>query len=249
MNHTTQQFGTLYLDAEPQLIAQKPSAIEDIPVYNGEATISIGNSYRGNIITWIQPNGMDILIADRILLTKVSWDDLNKQGFVDGKEIYIDGMCFRCRLLNVGNIPDISNEWDDILDIASEDDGLWHWKGMYFWGQEASMYGASLRAIRGYRSARHWSSGSAIDQSGIVGFRPALEPLGPENPLSGKEVVLEGQRFRTCIHSRGCRRGEGLFRQARRIFAGILCGLQENSTRHGGKRPGQTAFEVVNTGS
>lgn len=195
MNHTTQQFGTLYLDAEPQLIAQKPSAIEDIPVYNGEATISIGNSYRGNIITWIQPNGMDILIADRILLTKVSWDDLNKQGFVDGKEIYIDGMCFRCRLLNVGNIPDISNEWDDILDIASEDDGLWHWKGMYFWGQEASMYGASLRAIRGYRSARHWSSGSAIDQSGIVGFRPALEPLGPENPLSGKEVVLEGQRF------------------------------------------------------
>ena len=42
---------------------------------------------------------------------------------------------------------------------------------------------------------------------------------------------------------------EGFFRQARRIFAGILCVLQENSTRHGGKRPGQTAFEVVNTGS
>ena len=25
--------------------------------------------------------------------------------------------------------------------------------------------------------------------------------------------------------------------------------MQENSTQHGGKRPGQTAFEVVNTGS
>ena len=55
--------------------------------------------------------------------------------------------------------------------------------------------------------------------------------------------------FRTCIHSRGCRLSEGFFRQARRIFAGILCVLQENSTQHGGKRPGQTAFEVVNTGS
>ena len=60
---------------------------------------------------------------------------------------------------------------------------------------------------------------------------------------------LRGAGLRTCIHSRGCRRGEGLFRQARRIFAGILCVLQENSTRHGGKRPGQTAFEAVNTGS
>ena len=58
-----------------------------------------------------------------------------------------------------------------------------------------------------------------------------------------------GDGLRTCIHSRGCRLAEGFFRQARRIFAGILCVLQENSTQHGGKRPGQTAFEVVNTGS
>ncbi|MDE6841024.1 MAG: hypothetical protein K2P49_09290, partial [Oscillospiraceae bacterium] len=42
---------------------------------------------------------------------------------------------------------------------------------------------------------------------------------------------------------------EGFSRQARRIFAGILCVLQENSTQHVGKRPAQTAFEVVNTGS
>ena len=60
---------------------------------------------------------------------------------------------------------------------------------------------------------------------------------------------LEWRRIRTCIHSRGCRLAEGFFRQARRIFAGILCVLQENSTQYGGKRPGQTAFEVVNTGS
>ena len=54
---------------------------------------------------------------------------------------------------------------------------------------------------------------------------------------------------RTCIHSRRCRVGEGFFRQTRRIFAGILCVFQENSTQYGGKRPVQTAFEVVNTGS
>ena len=32
----------------------------------------------------------------------------------------------------------------------------------------------------------------------------------------------------------------------RRIFAGILCVFQENATQYGGKRPVQTAFEVVN---
>ena len=55
--------------------------------------------------------------------------------------------------------------------------------------------------------------------------------------------------LRTCIHSRGCRRGEEFFRQTRRVFAGILCVFQENATQYGGKRPVHTAFEVVNTGS
>ena len=68
-------------------------------------------------------------------------------------------------------------------------------------------------------------------------------------PSSKNDTVEYNLELRTCIHSRGCRLSEGFFRQARRIFAGILCVLQENSTQHGGKRPGQTAFEVVNTGS
>ncbi len=55
--------------------------------------------------------------------------------------------------------------------------------------------------------------------------------------------------LRTCIHSRRCRLGKGFFRQTRQIFAGIRCVLQENLTQDGGKRPVQTAFEVVNTGS
>ena len=57
------------------------------------------------------------------------------------------------------------------------------------------------------------------------------------------------QALRTCIHSRGCRVDEGFSRQTRRVFAGILCVLQENATQYGGKRPVHTAFEVVNTGS
>ena len=43
--------------------------------------------------------------------------------------------------------------------------------------------------------------------------------------------------------------GEGFSRQTRRVFAGMLGTFQENATRYGGKRPGHTVFEVVNTGS
>ena len=61
--------------------------------------------------------------------------------------------------------------------------------------------------------------------------------------------IIPIESLRTCIHSRRCRLGKGFFRQTRQIFAGIRCVLQENLTQDGGKRPVQTAFEVVNTGS
>ena len=138
---------------------------------------------------------MNLLIADRVLLSNVSWCDLNQQGFVDGKKISIDGMSFRCRLLRVGNDSDTPNEWDDILDITGQDDDLWHWKDMYFWGQEVSTYGPSNRAVRGYCSARNWRYVNATTQNVTVGFRPALEPLGTETLQTGRTVILEGLEF------------------------------------------------------
>ena len=195
MGYQKHQFGTLYLDGVPKPVAQVPTDIGDVPAYGGTETISIGDSNPGSVITWIQPDGMDILIADRVLLSKVSWNDLNQQGFVDGKKISIDGMSFRCRLLRVGNDSDTPNEWDDILDITGEDDGLWHWKDMYFWGQEADIRFPSSRAIRGNYVARYWGNDYAVSRSAIVGFRPALEPIDSGALPIGKAVELEGLEF------------------------------------------------------
>ena len=195
MGYQKHQFGTLYLDGVPKPVAQVPTDEGDVPAYGGTGTISIGDSNPGSVITWIQPDGMDILIADRVLLSKVSWNDLNQQGFVDGKEISIDGMRFRCRLLKVGNDANAPNEWDDILDITGEDDDLWHWKDMYFWGQEVSTYGPSSRAVRGWVSARYWDYYNATYRIVYVGFRPALEPLDTGTLPTGRVVTLEGFEF------------------------------------------------------
>ena len=195
MGYQKHQFGTLYLDGVPKPVAQVPTDEGDVPAYGGTETISIGDSNPGNVITWIQPDDMNLLIADRVLLSVVKWSDLNQQGFVDSKEISIDGMRFRCRLLKVGDNANAPNEWDDILDITGQDDDLWHWKDMYFWGQEVSIHGPSYRAVRGYCSARLWYYNFATIQNVYVGFRPALEPLDTGTLPTGRVVTLEGFEF------------------------------------------------------
>ncbi len=50
-------------------------------------------------IGWVAVNGL--LIADQCLLTNVSWDDLDVQGLVFGKEVTVQGLRFKIRLLKV----------------------------------------------------------------------------------------------------------------------------------------------------
>ena len=176
------KFGTLYLGDKAQHFPEKPAVNGDIPQYDGSSTISISPVTREEEpITWIKPYGINILIADRVLLAKVSWKDLNRNGFVNGKEIVIEGQHFRCRLLHVGNTEDVPNEWDKVLDATNENNALWHWKDMYFWGSDVPILRASTRAVRGWVSARFWHNGAATDRYVYVGFRPVLEPLASDN--------------------------------------------------------------------
>ena len=144
-------------------------------------------------IGWVAVNGL--LIADQCLLTNVSWDDLDVQGLVFGKEVTVQGLRFKIRLLKVGSKEDVPNEWDAALDAVGEDDTLWHWDHKFFWGQEPVSGSVSSRAIRGYYSARRWGYNDATLSSPLVGFRPALEPL-PTDPSAirhSQEALVIGR--------------------------------------------------------
>lgn len=71
----------------------------------------------------VQDRGRTLLICDRVILFRVSWDDLDRAGFVNGRSISVNGSSYRCRLLTggsrfrvesegrAGGAPD-DNEWD-----------------------------------------------------------------------------------------------------------------------------------------
>ena len=193
MCYSSFEFGVLYLGNKIQYTPQIPTSIGDVPQYDGQATISIGAAKNKKNITWVKPDGQNILISDRVLLVTVSWDDLERNGMVSGKLIVIDGQFFNCRLLQVGKSDGVPNEWDKILDETGEDDTLWHWNNACFWGQEKPTDVASRRAVRGYFSARYWNSNTATNRYVSVGFRPALEPLPSDTPTPN--IKLDGIDF------------------------------------------------------
>lgn len=139
----------------------------------GSKWIVLGTDENGNptdtIITWnIIPNMKKwsrtgtLLIADRVLLSYVSWDDLAAAGFVDGVEVVLKGRKYSCHMLPVGEKFNSQNAWDDALDRTRDDNEIWHWEFMRFWGRD-KMNG--LRTLRGHYSARHydWNASSYQD--------------------------------------------------------------------------------------
>ena len=180
----TTKLGSLYFDGQPQEAGCE---------YN-DGQITFGPAVPGKELQWIKVNGL--LIADRCVCTHISWKQLHAQGLVFGAPFQIDGQFYLCRCPKVGTEDGVPNEWDAALDETGEDNEIWHWGDQYFWGQETSKNSASFRAARGYPSARNWLYYTATLRGAVVGFRPALEPLGSEpcspNSLIGKEARIYG---------------------------------------------------------
>lgn len=178
------KLGSLFLDGRP---------VETGMQYVPSQTIEVGEMTPSKEIGWVAVNGL--LIADQCLLTNVSWDDLDVQGLVFGKEVTVQGLRFKIRLLKVGSKEDVPNEWDAALDAVGEDDTLWHWDHKFFWGQEPVSGSVSYRALRGYTSARIWYWYASSDRFADLGFRPALEPL-PTDPSAirhSQEALVIGR--------------------------------------------------------
>ena len=131
MDYSIFKFGALYLDDKIQPVPQQPEIDGDIPQYDGKASISLG-TLASEGINWIKPIDSNLLVADRVLLTKVSWEDLDKDGLVAGKTVLLNGQHFRCRLLQVGDEEGVPNEWDKVLYKTVGDNSLWHWENIFF---------------------------------------------------------------------------------------------------------------------
>ena len=142
-----------------------------------------------------------LFVADYAVTHTISWGGLNDEGLIFGKNYASGGVDYTLRAPSVGSnytgsgnsergVPQ-SNEWDTML---NKDSGyIQNWNEMYSWGQDTVSVDASLRAIRGYTSARYWSSTTATNSYPDVGFRPVLEVLNPDTlgPGGLKVVTLD----------------------------------------------------------
>lgn len=95
---------------------------------SGNIEIRDTDNYEEYQIQWVEvnDNGKKLLVCDRNMLVGVSWDDLNKQGLIEGKIITIDNNKYKIKLLTGGsnyrNNNDSyfggyheDNEWDRII--------------------------------------------------------------------------------------------------------------------------------------
>lgn len=155
-----------------------------------EGILTIKDTVPGKELQWVKTG--DLLVADRCICTAISWDDLNRMGYIFGRAITIDGKKYICRSLS-GGTRNAPNEWDKILDEVGDDNNLLHWKQRYFWCQEMAS-SEKKRVVRGYRNARYRHYGWANTQDIRVGFRPVLEHVVaiPSDlaPLVGVQVRI-----------------------------------------------------------
>lgn len=98
----------------------------------------IGNtsSYTTNKLKWIKIKDEDktLFICDRVILNSISRNDLYRGGYVSGKEITIDGVRYKCRLLTGGSSlrndsggysgGSLPNEWDKYIENLDNINGL-----------------------------------------------------------------------------------------------------------------------------
>ncbi len=131
-----------------------------------------------------------LFIADYAMTHTVSWDSLNIQGLIFGKEYTSDGIDYTLRAPSVGsgwtdNGEDergtpTNNEWDTILDKANQTGGhIKNWTDFMSWGQDSSVRVRTFRTSRGLASARFWSSWPCTQPDDYNAYRPVLEVLNP----------------------------------------------------------------------
>lgn len=77
--------GTLYMGDEPLGIGPMPRKYD----YKNTPKVSIRDTVQGKELRWVPlPNGL--WVAKIPLLNYISWNDLERNGFVDGKVVSID---------------------------------------------------------------------------------------------------------------------------------------------------------------
>jgi hypothetical protein len=133
----------------------------------------------------------DILIADRVLLKNISWDDAQDALRPEQTETHDTQ-----KALNSGKMRlPTCEEYDLLVTTTKGNNDIMHWAGIFSWCQDKGPNSAPVRAVRGYHSARNWFDSNATSRSEGVGFRPVVEILNPDPLTPDGTIVTVGTLY------------------------------------------------------
>lgn len=109
------RLGALAIEGIPLVNPKRPWGFEgthapdsgDIPHYDSGKIELVDSNDPRTLISWVpvKSEGRELLIADRNLLTRISWDQLNEQDLIFGKEITLNEKRYKLRVLTGGDRP------------------------------------------------------------------------------------------------------------------------------------------------
>ena len=129
-------------------------------------------------IEWIKLDN-NLYISKNNVLNDISWNELNNQGYIDGRVFDIKGLKCRIRVMTGGNLEnddDISkndtNEWDYYISAKEYD--LDYTRASWCTELVVNQFGDKTAVIRGLQYNSYWGIENT-DKDKEIGFRPVLE--------------------------------------------------------------------------
>lgn len=182
-----------YTDNYPGSLSERGNG--NIPAYSGHPIEFYDSAISpNNKITWvyIKDGNKQIYISTKVLLTNISWDELNAKGMITGTPVTIDGKKYKLRSLMdtewyniVNNLSDITGlpkpTTEDLTDtntygqLDGKHNEMWNW-----WGIRTICQGTEYS--RGYTSVSGRSTLGVTDKTLAMGWRPVLEYIESDPP-------------------------------------------------------------------
>lgn len=189
----------------------------DLTPWYADTTITNTSSDDAQKLYWhkIIDGNKILFIADRVLVHKMTWNQLSAKNYVLGKTINIDGKDYKIRLLT-GNVA--GNEWDRFIvntdgisnlptpaatdidhtlnatDRASAHNQFWNWFGARSYCQESNIPTNVGTTTRGGYDANTNMQGDGTLSYYDLGWRPVLELIDNIPTISGAATENLGNK-------------------------------------------------------
>lgn len=172
--------------------------------------LSPGRQYEGGPITigdtpafgWMEffKLNENMYISTQVWLPQITWRQLERQGFISGVVVKIDGQNYLCRMPYAGVSDGDPNDWDNLLGKLDERERkIANQQRFFFWGIETAKTRPESnwdnRVVRGGDDIKARGPRPVNFSNHRLGFRPVLHRMSTEPELSsilGHNIIAFG---------------------------------------------------------